>query len=437
LAEAIRYTDLGRRFDLQFQFVLHEDYTKPVYINERHFDLYTLPAFAGENLDALPAAQRRFVRDHRLDGTIDEKYTDRDVIACQDLYVRELLPALRGNSQVFAYELENEMVGCPLDWANHAIATIRELDAKRLCCVSHGGGGLLTADPLWWQRGSHIDFYNPHLYPDEATSADLDYGAAVSLLTRYGRMTGPSFLGEASGDQFCWHPSVATRRWVMRDIIWMSLSGGSPGVFFWNARGSEVQEFKLAKQAMEELDLVHFRRAKPEIGIDVRHPLQDANWFQTSEGRRAYAMMGRYAQHYLTEGVDFDFTLTPEKYDHHASLATFAPPQARRHLFAPSAGWQTSYLAHDDGREVLVYMRNYAGSETWRSDGEQSPRRQQLRKRAACPLKLQTQIEGNFRVSIYDLDEKSVRKTTLTSPGSIDLGVTDHDFAMVLKRNTP
>ena len=435
LAEAIRYTDLGRRFDLQFQLVVHEDYTKPVYINDRHFELYTLPAFEGEKLDALPAAQRRFVRDRRLDGTIEEKYADPDVIACQDLYVRELLPALRGNPQVFAYELENEMVGCPLDWANHAIATIRELDPKRLVCVSHGGGGLLTADPVWWQRGAKIDFYNPHLYPDEATSKDIDYGAAVSLLTRYGRMAGPSFLGESSGDQFCWHPNVAARRWVMRDIIWMSLTGGSPGVFFWNARGPEVQEFKLAKEAMEQLDLANFRRAKPEIGIDVRHPLKDGNWFQTPEGRRAYATMGRYVQHYLSEGVDFDFTLTPDQYSQSATLAQFAPPKPRRRLFASCEGWQASYLADADGHETLLYVRNYAGSERWLSNGEQTPRGQQLRTRAVRPLKVQSQMEGSFRVSICDLDEKTIRQTTLESPGTIDLGATDHDFAMVFKRN--
>ena len=34
LAAALHYMDLARRFDLKFQLVLHEDYTKPVYYNE-------------------------------------------------------------------------------------------------------------------------------------------------------------------------------------------------------------------------------------------------------------------------------------------------------------------------------------------------------------------------------------------------------------------
>ena len=43
------------------------------------------------------------------------------------------------------------------------------------------------------------------------------------------------------------------------------------------------------KPLMAMLDLATFRRAKPEIGIDVRHPLDDDKWFRTAEGRKAYA----------------------------------------------------------------------------------------------------------------------------------------------------
>ena len=64
------------------------------------------------------------------------------------------------------------------------------------------GGGLRTADPLWWKRNTAADFYTYHLYPIGSTSPQCDYGAAVDVLTRYGRMVGPCFLGESSGDEF-------------------------------------------------------------------------------------------------------------------------------------------------------------------------------------------------------------------------------------------
>ena len=44
---------------------------------------------------------------------------------------------------------------------------------------------------------------------------------------------------------------------------------------------SLVGEFRMAKEALGLLDLTAWRRAKPEIGIDVRHPLDDDKWFRT------------------------------------------------------------------------------------------------------------------------------------------------------------
>ena len=435
LAEVVRYLDLAREFDLEFQLVLHEDYTKPVYFNQQHFDLFALPAFAEEDADGLPAAQRRFVRDRDLVAPISRKYTDTDVMACQDAYVRELLPVLRNNPQVFAYELENEMVDCPASWANHAIETIRAVDPATPVCVSHGGGGLATADPLWWHRNVNVDFYNFHLYPHGGTtSPEIDYGAAVSVLARYGRMCGPCFLGESAGDQFRLHGNVATRRWVMRDVIWMALTGGSPGVFFWNARGSEVREFRMAREALRLLDLTTWRRAKPEIGIDVRHPLDDDKWFRTDQGKEAQAMMGRYAQHYLSEGVDFDFTTTPADYEQSCPVDRFAPSIPKRCVFQVSQGWQLSYLARDDWREVLVYVRNFAGAEEWACDMGRHRWRQFLRRRTPMPLRMECLLPaGTYRTTIHDLDEQTAETRAVRSNEALDLGVTDHDFGLVLR----
>jgi len=435
-AETLRYMDLAREFDLHFQLVLHEDYTKPIYFNEKHLRQYALPAWEGINLNALMPSQRRFLVNMDLITPIQEKYHDPDTIACQDAYAREIVGVLRNNSQLFAHELENEMVDCPASWANHAIEVIREGDLQTPVCVSHGGGGLHTADPLWWHRNVRIDFYNYHLYPSGGvTTAEIDYGAAVDVLTRYGRMCGPSMLGESAGDEFSVHPSANVRRWVMRDIIWFALTNGNPGVFFWNARGSEVREFKMARQAMAQLDLTTMKRAKPEIGIDVRHSLEDDKWFRTPEGREAYLAMGRYAQHYLSRGVDFDFTVEPARYAKSADLKKFAPPVPSQHPFRFGQGWQLGYLAREDWRETLVYVRNLAGIEKWEAEVGRHRREQFLRKRAAAPLRLELQLPaGQYEATIYDLDEQKVASQIVTANGLLDLGATDHDFALVLKR---
>lgn len=436
LAEAVRYLDLARRYELQFQLVLHEDYTKPAYFNRDHFRRYCLPRFAGEDLETLPPEQRRFVRDGDLIAPISVKYTDPDVIACQDRYARELLSVLRTNPQVFAYELENEMVECPASWANHAIATIRDVDPRTPVCVSHGGDGLATADPLWWHRNVRLDFYNYHLYPHyRTTTPDIDYGAAANILTRYGRMCGPSLLGESSGDQFSSHPSVETRRFVMRDLIWMSLCNGNPGVLFWNARGPEIREFKPARDALRQLDLATFQRARPEIGIDVRFTAADDKYFRTPAGVAAYTMLGRYVQHYANQGVDFDMTLEPDKYPLRATLQEFRPPEPTQRPLRPSPGWQLNYLARQDYRELLVYVRNFAGAELWECKLDRQPCRQYLRRRTPAALGISFHLPaGQYQATVYDLDRQQVETRSVAAESELSLGTTDHDFALVLKR---
>ena len=435
LAQTLHYMDLARRFDLKFQLVLHEDYDKPVYHNEEALRRFSLPDLDG-NFSGLAPEQLRFLRDLRLIAPAGLRYTDRDAIACQDRYIRELLPALRNCPQLFAYELENEMVACPASWAAHAVETIRREDRQTPICVSHGGGGVNTADPLWWHRKTPIDFYNYHLYPhDGTTSPDLDYGAAVDLLARYGRMAGPSLLGESSGDQFVKHPSVAQRRRVMRDIIWFALTKGNPGVFFWNARGPEVREFGPAAKVMAQIDWTRFRRAEPAIGIDVCHPLDDDLWFRSPRGRADQQMMGRYTQYYLSAGVDFDFTLTPDKYAFRADLQRFAPaaPPQRRFDLAP--GWQLSYLAGANYDELLVYVRNYAGAELWTCNFDRAVWKQYLRRCRTEPLRIGWDLPGpSYRIQLYDLETQAVETRVAAASSSLDLGATDHDYVLLFQR---
>jgi len=435
-AAVLRYLDLARPFGIRFLLVIHEDYAKPMYYNLDPLLNFCLPQFAGEDLDALPPFQRRFLRDRKLLFDIGEKYTDPDVIACQDQYTRELIGMLKHNPQVFGYELENEMVNCPADWANHALATIREVDPVTPICVSHGGGGLQTADPLWWRRNTSIDFYTYHLYPHGTTSEEVDYGAAVDVLTRYGRLCGVTFLGESSGDQFSDYPDDAGRRWIMRDIIWLSLLSGDPGCFFWNARGYEVAEFKLANEIMSGLDWTTWERAKPEIGIAVPHPLEDDKWFRTEAGRAALALMGRYAQHYLSQGVDFDFALDPAGYAPFADLTAFAPPEPHHRPFTVSPGFQLKYLARADWSEALIYVRNFGGVRRWET---KPPDRwqQYLRVRRAAPLEIGCHLPHRVRATITDLDTHEQQTRNLAPGETLRLGETEHDWVAVLRPIRP
>jgi len=255
------------------------------------------------------------------------------------------------------------------------------------------------------------------------------------VLTRYGRMCGPSLLGESAGDQFSQHPSVETRRFVMRDLIWMSLCNGNPGVLFWNARGPEVREFKPARDAMRQLDLVTFQRARPEIGIDVRFAATDDKYFRTPAGVAAYAMLGRYAQHYASQGVDLDFTQEPDKYALRATLQEFRPPEPTQRPLRPSPGWQLNYLARQDYGELLVYVRNFAGIERWECQLDGHPCRQYLRRRARVPLNIALRLPpGQYQTTLCDLDRQHAENRIVGADDNLELGTTAHDFALVLKR---
>jgi len=443
-AKVLRMLDIARQSGLRFMLTLHDDYDKPVYCNERHLRNFALPAFAGEDLDALPPYQRRFIRDIDLLSP-PERYTDPDAIACQDQYEREIVGYLKDNPCLFSWEMENEMVDCPAAWVDHAVSVIREVDPVTPVCVSHGGGGVLTADPAFWTRTS-VDFYTYHLYPRGTTTPDMDYGVDVDVLARYGRMAGPCFLGESSGDEFSQYPVGPSpqpspggrgglvdrdddRRYIMRDIIWFSLVNGNPGCFFWNARGKEIEEFRLARTVLDEIDWTAWARKQPSVAVLVPHTLQDDKYFRSPEGQASLAMMGRYAQHFLTAGVDFDFALEPDGYAQTCGLAEFSPPQAAPVPIAISPGFQIASTTRADGKAGLAYVRCYAGTRAWSPDqGTQM----YLRNREAAPLSIRLALPvDSADLQVWDLDTREMRRLSPRGDGTVDLGTTDHDFALL------
>ncbi|MEN6645572.1 MAG: LamG-like jellyroll fold domain-containing protein [Armatimonadia bacterium] len=430
-ARVLRYMDLARRHDIKFLLVIHEDYTKPAYFNRQPLEAFCLPQYAGEDLDKLPPYQRGFIRDRKLIGLIGEKYTDPDVMACQDQYTRELLGLLKDNPQLFGWEFENEMVNCPQSWAQHMAGVIRSVDPVTPICASHGGGGLHTGDPLWWSKKADIDFYTYHLYSHrDSTSEVTDYGAAVHVLTTYGRMAGTCMLGESAGDEFGYYPKErdADRRYIMRDTIWFSLVNGNPGCFFWNSRGFEVEEFRLARKVVSGLDLAQWERKRPEVGIVVDHPWEDDKYYRSPQGRADYAMMGRYAQHYLTSGGAFDFTMQPNGYAQTADLKTFAPPPATGPVTA-GKGWQVASLEEVKG-QGLAYIRNFAGVRHWEYPGKTN---MFLRDRRPEPLVVKLSSPGKLALTATDLDTGVEKRVEMTGPGELNLGTTDHDWALVWK----
>lgn len=435
-AKVLRLMEVAHREGLRFMLTLHDDYDKPVYVNDKHLQAFALPAFAGEDLERLAPFQRRFLVERDLVSPHD-RYLDADAIACQDQYAREIVGYLKDNPALFSWELENEMVDCPAGWVNHAVEVIREVDPVTPVCVSHGGGGLVTADPLFWTR-TRVDFYTYHLYPLGTTSQEADYGLVTDVLTRYGRMAGTCFLGECAGDEFSRFPAErdGERRWIMRDLVWFSLINRNPGCFFWNARGWETGEFRLAGEVWKEADWLLAEKAPAGVAVRVDHPLERDGWYRTERGRKDLAVMERYARHFLERGVEFDFVAGAEGAAGGGpgplvcGLGEFAPPEVTGR-FTPSPGYQVAGTTRADGRAGLLYVRCAAGIQPW---SPEEGRALWLRKRAPVLLRLRCGEGEGWEAKVLDLDSGERRVLKPGSDGSLDLGKTEHDFAVLWQR---
>ncbi|MBI5835354.1 MAG: hypothetical protein HZB16_23850 [Armatimonadetes bacterium] len=421
-AEALHYMDLARPFGIRFLLVLHEDYDKPMYVNAGYRERYCLPRWQGEDLSKLPAFQRRFVAEGRLVDTARERYTDADAIACQDQYTTELVKLLAGNPQVFCYELENEQVDVPPAWVNHQCDVIRAADPRTPICMSHGGGGLRTADPLYWRQNTKIDFYTYHLYPGDTVADGTDYGLACDVLARYGRMVGRCMYGESVGDEWGYGAPEAMRRRMARDVVWFSLAEGNPGVFFWNQRGYEVEQFKLARRLTDGLDFGAWqpRDIVPSIAAD--HPVATDAWFRTAGGGETVRAMSRATQQSLRTGATADYA--------RGGLTT----QPRRGPVQPTDGFEAASWSTADASQGLTYVRNVAGSTVWTA-ADQRQSRILVRTMAAKPCRPTLALPaGNYALTIADLDAGTVTTRRVAGNAEIDLGTTDHDFGLAWRR---
>ena len=430
-AELLRYLDLARPYGIRFLLVLHEDYTKPMYFNATNREQFCLPRWEGEDLDALPPYQRRFVRDGKLLTSIDQKYTDPDAIACQDQYAREIVGLFKDNPQVLGYELENEMVAVPASWVRHACEVIREVDDVTPIVMSHGGGGLKTADPQYWRTESPVDFYTYHIYPQGTTSEEVGYGRVTDVLTTYGRMSGRSFLGESVGDEWANGAPVDMRKRVARDVIWDSLLNANPGCMFWNHRGDETAEFALARKVADELDLASWPAPQAEVAVIVKHPLDSDRYYRTTEGAADLAMMARYVEHYRQRGAIFDFAWTGEGYRTTADLSKFAPPDAPAPI-VPSAGWEAATRLRPGTNQGLCYLRNAAGVERWAGPPDKNYKIWFRTVRSApATVKLNLgPVDKRFGLRWIDLVTGQTGTQTVMGQGRVELGPSDHDYVL-------
>ena len=202
-------------------------------------------------------------------GRIPPGKTRREVAHESMDFLREFVPRLRFNPNVWAFELTNEQNWSIFEWSERFVRTIKELDDETPVMISHWGGALQTADPQAWMRLTSIDIYQPHHYPDRGHSLwgpEVDSGLLQEV--HYNGMAGPKpwMLGESGG--YGTHPPLGpapdaeTQRYLARDCIWFALLNRSLGASIWGILHDANTQFKVAAEVAPLVDWAALARAE-------------------------------------------------------------------------------------------------------------------------------------------------------------------------------
>jgi len=429
-----RYWAIALEYGIHILPTLHESYyaTYAPYRNAEVMQAMVTPLYKEAELAALPEYRRRFLSgDVITDGKA--MYTDPDIVRCREDYINALIPRLRDNPGILFYELENEQAPDIHDWTNKNIAWIRRHDPKTPIAISHSGDGVFHADPIPHSRSTNIDFYSYHLYPvGSVTARALDYGCALSMHARYVMLGVPAGSGESGAHILKNGPTGAWRRALARDTAWIPFLSGNCHVMFWDAAHPEVVACKGVAEIVDLLDLATFKRKRPTIAVDVSHSLENDQFFKSERGRKMYAVMGRYEQHFMRLGVEFDYTMGGSHYATVLPGDTFEPIVPGDRPFALSDGYEMRLLMSEDDSTVVAYVRNRGETvrlgEGWFSGWVRKPR--------PAPFRLDVALPGAYEGFLHAF-ESGVRQDVRLD-GSARLGGDvpgEDDYLLFLKRS--
>jgi len=214
-----------------------------------------------------------------------------------------------------------------------------------------------------------------------------------------------------------------------RDLIWLSLTGGSAGAFLWTPEfESEMREFGKVTRALSALDveLTTFVRRTPGAVLVV------------PDDGTANGSALRLSSQLLARGVDVDVRTAAESPRYAVRIDASAPrlgDEVRAEFFEPSPGWHLSALVSTDGR-ALVYLVNAAGPMNTDAARTRDGRRgEPVYLRTPEPRAPSVRIRGGTwrAAAAFDLDEVRAVPAKL-SRDAVTLGAeSSHDFVIYLR----
>ena len=346
-------------------------------------------------------------------------FTNSEALKLQQQYVREVVAPCASDPRIFAWEVMNETYtaggdrAAAIRWTNAIVSAIHEVDRHHLTTTS--AGEATPAEEIEWIEGAQVDFFNWHAYPtymdygtyrkqagNDSPREMGNYAATMALADAgHGRVV---ILGETGNDRLREVDYPEFKTLITRDCLWLAFLCGSPGGISWDAI-ADPREFDVLSRIAATVDWRQFQPAPPPVTVAVQDFARDLGH------------LARYSWWALQTGVPLGFGGPTA-----AGLpsARFAPPIPPPTPLQCSEGYQSRLLQSADGKLLLAYVRNV---------GDILP--QNVRTRTARPLRLTLGKRlGTWQV--WDLDDRRVVKQVKTAQ-TLDLGTTDHDFALVYR----
>lgn len=420
-------------------------------------------------------SQRRFLEHPEDLVSYDDFFSDPDVRDCCHRFLDELLPQLTDFDGLFAVEIFNESgwasphadpmntfrwedTPAYLDWHRDMTDHIRRLAPELTICTSNPGVSILGHDTIHWNREIGPDFFSLHNYPDICGSRPgIDYAAISDMALQYTAAGLPTMMGEWQAIPVRRPHSREDERLLTllsRDTAWLTLLSGAPGCISWCARGygqyhavrevfAELDGYPLKSDVLLEIDISEAQRWMEEqwkLGAEEcvypahrwcpdRTATDHGHRFCIKSESVYYKKLLDAEQWSLETGIPIRFSLTGGIPLTEVTRADFT---AVRPCLAPVNGYRQKVLSADDGRVKLVFLQNYQSVSYWvdTADGGKAENFS-LRTQKPVPVVL-AGMDPLYRVRLYDLETR--QWTELDPAVPLGLGVTDHDFILLMEK---
>ncbi|NSW56437.1 MAG: hypothetical protein HPY44_10505 [Armatimonadetes bacterium] len=355
-------------------------------------------------------------------------------------YLSELLTVLRDDPAMMAYSLtgENDQTYGP-EFINDLFDHVKAYAPAQMVTQEQGGGAQSMSGGNPWGADEYKPTHSAGLGYRTYYTAGARSDAYFMACARAYRANPPVFCAEfASGPG--WYPGFAAT-WThpdfitkVRDNCWASLLCQQTMCISWSAPWT--QEERTIPQACADLiDWTRFVRAKPDIAVKLQKLTPDLLSRLTDLESRL-AAFGLDCD-YIWEGhedvaapSDYALVLDPQ--------ADFAPDSVPAEILASrplltTGEYSVSYLMNSERSALVAFVKNTAEYKLGPGYGTavNELHRQRVRR---SPLALSLRgLKPGSRCRVYDVDQRSIVFEGSCAPDlTIDLGDTNHDFAVVV-----